>query len=103
MYHVTAYRASLCRLPIYARWPWSAAVAILKATALDKLARPTGPTDGQKIIDAMVAARFKAKCAAKDDAYMGMLTSNPLRDDAADEAAARAEVEAEIAVRLGGG
>jgi hypothetical protein len=74
--------------------------AVLKATALDKLARPAGPTDGQQIIDAMVEARFKAKCAAKEDAYMGMLTSNPLRNDAADEAATRKEVDAEIEARL---
>ncbi|HVA46106.1 MAG TPA: hypothetical protein VNH11_07005 [Pirellulales bacterium] len=80
----------------------SAAVAILKATALDKLARPAGPTDGQQIIDGMVEARFKAKCSAKENAYMGILTSNPLRDDAADEAAARQEIEAEIKARLSG-
>lgn len=78
-------------------------MAILKATALDKLPPPAGLTDGQQIIDAMVSARFKAKCDAKDDDLMRTLTSNPFRDDAADEAAARKEVEAEIAARLNGG
>jgi hypothetical protein len=48
----------------------------------------------------MVEARFKAKCDAKEDALMRSLTSNPFRDDAADEAAAREEVEAEIVARL---
>jgi hypothetical protein len=80
----------------------SAAVAILKATALDKLARPAGPTDGQQIIDGMVAARFKAKCDAKEDALMRSLNSNQFRDDAPDEAAARQEVEAEMLARLNG-
>jgi ActR/RegA family two-component response regulator len=82
----------------------SAAVAVLKATALDKLSRPAGPIDGEQIIRAMVEARFKAKCAAKEDAYMRLVgVDNPLRDDADDEAAARQEVEAEIASRLRSG
>ena len=67
-----------------------AAMAILKATALDKLPRPTGPTDGQQIIDRMVEARAQTK----HDAFMA-----PLRGD---EAAAPQEVEAEIAARLTG-
>lgn len=55
---------------------------------------------GRQIIDAMVEARFKAKCDAKENALMRTLTSNPFRDDAADEAAARQEIEAEIEARL---
>lgn len=48
----------------------------------------------------MVQSRFKAKCDEKDDALTRSSTSNPFRDDAADEAAAREEIEAEIAARL---
>jgi hypothetical protein len=39
----------------------------LKATALDNLPATVGATDGHRIIGAIVDARYRAKCSAKED------------------------------------
>ena len=83
-----------------------AAAIILKAAALDKLS-PPGPTDPEKIFEAMVEARVKEKRAKRARTATKSDLSEEARDpncrartEAEDTAAAEAEIEAEIEAQL---
>jgi hypothetical protein len=86
-----------------------AAVTIIKAAALDKLPPPAGPTDPEQMFEALVEARVKAKRAKHDrtrtldDMLAEQVNPGRLAQwEAEHTAAAKAEVEAELAARLNG-
>lgn len=86
-----------------------AAVTILKAAALDKLPPPAGPTDPEQLFAELVEARMKAKRAKRerartmDDMLREQVDHAYLSQwEAENTAAAKTEIEAELAVRLNG-
>lgn len=86
-----------------------AAVTIIKAAALDKLPPPAGPTDPDELFAALVEARVKEKRAKRersqtlDDMLAEQVNPGRLAQwEAEHTAAARAEVEAELAAKLNG-
>lgn len=85
-----------------------AAVTIVKAAALDKLPPPAGPTDPDELMAALVEARVREKRAkhdrtqTADDMLAAMRPGYLSQWEAENTAAAQAEVEAELAVKLNG-
>jgi hypothetical protein len=85
-----------------------AAIAILKAAALDKLPPPAGPTDPGQMFAALVEARVKEKRAKHDrtqsaeDMLDSMNAGYLSRLEAEHTAAAKAEIEAELEAKLNG-